>query len=82
MSDTNVNAYRLELADKERQLTTLQGEIDSLKKTIRSIEPEEEPTKEEVKEEADKELAETAPQPEEVAKTVDEVEPPKKTGRK
>lgn len=37
MSDTHVNAYVMELADKEAQLATLAGEVDALKRQIASM---------------------------------------------
>lgn len=39
MSETDVNAYRLELADKEQQLNVLKGEITGLEKKIESLDP-------------------------------------------
>lgn len=40
MSDTHPNAFRLELADKEKQLASLKGEIESLKKKVSAAEAE------------------------------------------
>lgn len=51
MSDTHVNAYKLELADKEQELAVLEGEIARLKKTIKS------------REDADTEAPESEPRP-------------------
>lgn len=41
MSDTHVNAYKMELVEAETALTAAQSRVDSLKKTIASMEPEE-----------------------------------------
>lgn len=41
MSDTHVNAYKMELQDAEIALTQAQSRVDSLKKTISAMEPEE-----------------------------------------
>lgn len=55
MSETHVNAHRLELAEKEAAMAVLKGEVDSLKKKIASLDP----TPDEVKSDRPKE--ETAP---------------------
>lgn len=44
MSDTHVNAYKMELQDAEVELSQVKSRVDSLKKTIKAMEPEEEKT--------------------------------------
>lgn len=44
MSETNVNAYRLELAEKKRQSNILDGEINRLEVLIKSYEKSEKST--------------------------------------
>lgn len=43
MSETHVNAYKLELQEAETAEAQARGRVESLKKTIKSMEPEEEP---------------------------------------
>lgn len=68
MSETNVNAYKLELAEKEQQKSVIDSDIQRLKKVINSMEPEEavEPTEE----------------PEEVVEPEEAAPSPRKTGKK
>jgi hypothetical protein len=49
MSETQPNAFRLTLADKEAQAATLKGEIDALKRKIASFEPDAVPQTKDVK---------------------------------
>lgn len=43
MSDTHVNAFKMELAEKQAQLAALQGEVNALQRRVDSMEPVEAP---------------------------------------
>lgn len=73
MSDTHVNAYKMELQDAEIALTQAQSRIDSLKKTISAMEPEE--PKESFGERMAKAKAAKAEAPDEAPAPGDVVEP-------
>lgn len=40
MSDTHVNAFKLELSEKEAQLATVKGEVEALKRKVSAMEAE------------------------------------------
>lgn len=60
MSETHPNAYKLELAEKKRQLTALQGDVDKLQGLVDAQEPEGTPVEETQVELAEEEVEETA----------------------
>lgn len=77
MSDTHVNAYKMELAEAETAFTTAKSRVESLKRTIANMEPEQKESFGErmAKAKAAKAVEETA----EVPETPVEVEEPTET---